>query len=45
LPHAPTFATTTIDFVVIGVHSDIDNKFELLVVDESNSKGIQIVSI
>jgi hypothetical protein len=39
------FAKTTIDFVVIGVHGDIDSKFELLVVDESSSKGIQIISI
>ncbi len=29
------FATTTIIFVVIGLHGKIDNKFELLVADRS----------
>jgi hypothetical protein len=39
------FVTTTIVFVVIGVHGEIDIKFELLVVDRSNPKDIQIVSL
>ncbi len=38
------FATTIIAFVVIGVHDEIDNKFELLVVDRNNPKDIEIVS-
>jgi hypothetical protein len=38
------FAATTISFVVIGVCGEIDNKFELLVVDRSSPKDIQIVS-
>jgi hypothetical protein len=38
------FATTTIAFVVIGVHDEIDNKFELLVVDGNSPKNIEIVS-
>ncbi len=38
------FTTTTIAFVVIGVRGEIDNKFELLVVDGSSPKHIQIVS-
>ncbi len=37
------FATITIVFVVIGVRGEIDNKFELLVVDESSLEDIQIV--
>jgi hypothetical protein len=38
------FVTTTIAFVIIGVHGEIDNKFELLVADGSNPENIQIVS-
>jgi hypothetical protein len=38
------FATTTILFVITEVRSEIDNKFELLVVNGSNPKDIQIVS-
>jgi hypothetical protein len=38
------FVTTTITFVVIKVHGEIDNKFELLIIDESSPKDIQIVS-
>jgi len=38
------FATTTIAFVVIGVYDEIDNKFELLVVDGNSPKNIEIVS-
>jgi len=38
------FVITTIAFIVIGVHDEIDNKFDLLVVNESNPKDIQIVS-
>jgi hypothetical protein len=37
------FVTTTIVFVVIGVCGEIDNKFELLVVDKSSLENIQIV--
>jgi hypothetical protein len=39
------FATTTIVFVVIGVCGEIDSNFELLVLDGSSPKDIQIVSI
>jgi hypothetical protein len=39
------FITMTITFVIIGVHGEIDGKFELLVVDGTSLKGIQIVSI
>jgi hypothetical protein len=39
------FATVTITFVVIGVHGEIDGKFELLVADGTSLKDIQIVSI
>jgi hypothetical protein len=38
------FATTTIVFVVIGVHGKIGNKFELLVANRSKPKDIQIIS-
>jgi hypothetical protein len=38
------FATTTIAFVVIEVHGEIDSKFELLVANGNNPKDIQIVS-
>ncbi len=38
------FATTTIVFIVIRMHGEIDNKFELLIIDESSPKDIQIVS-
>ncbi len=38
------FATTTIAFIVIRVHGEIDNKFEQLIIDESSPKDIQIVS-
>jgi len=39
------FATTTIVFDIIGVHGDINSKFELLVVDGNNLKDIQIISL
>ncbi len=39
-----SFVITTILFTVIGVHGEIDNKFELLVANENNLKYIQIVS-
>jgi hypothetical protein len=38
------FATTIIAFVVIEVHGEIDNKFELLIADGSSPKDIQIGS-
>jgi hypothetical protein len=38
------FTTTTIDFVVIGMHGEIDNKFEILVANGSNPENIQIIS-
>jgi len=38
------FATTTIVFVVIGVHGKIGNKFELLVANRSKPEDIQIIS-
>jgi len=34
-----------IAFVVIGVHGEIDGKFELLVVDGTSPEDIQIVGI
>lgn len=37
------FATTIIVFAIIGVCSEIDNKFELLVVDGSSTEDVQIV--
>jgi hypothetical protein len=37
------FATTTIAFIVIGMHGEIDSKFELLVANRSSPKDIQIV--
>jgi hypothetical protein len=40
LPHVPTLSTTTIAFVVIGVHGGIDNKFQLLVVNGSSFLAI-----
>jgi hypothetical protein len=39
------FITTTITFVIIGVHGEIDGKFELLVVDETSLEDIHIVSM
>jgi hypothetical protein len=38
------FATTTIVFVVIGMHGKIGNKFELLVANRSELEDIQIIS-
>jgi len=38
------FATTTIDFVVIRVHGEINNKSNILVADRSSPEDIQIVS-
>jgi hypothetical protein len=37
-------ATITIDFAIIGVHGEIDSKFELLAANRSNLEDIQIVS-
>ncbi len=37
-------ATTTIAFVFIGMHGEIDGKFELLVTNGSNPEDIKIVS-
>jgi hypothetical protein len=34
----------TIVFAIIGMRGEIDSKFELLVVDRSSPKNIQIVS-
>jgi hypothetical protein len=39
------FVTMTIAFVVIGVCGEINGKFELLVVDGTSPKDIQIVNI
>jgi hypothetical protein len=39
------FVTTTICFIVNGVHGEIDSKFELLVANKSDPKDIQIVSL
>jgi hypothetical protein len=39
------FTTITIAFVVVGVCGEIDNKFELLLVDGNILEDIQIVSI
>jgi hypothetical protein len=36
------FVTMTITFVVIGVHGEIDGKFELLVIDGTSLEDIQI---
>jgi hypothetical protein len=38
------FAITTIAFIVFGIHGEIDSKFELMVVNRSNPKDIQVVS-
>jgi hypothetical protein len=38
------FVITTIVFTIIGMRGEIDNKFELLVVNRSSLKYIQIVS-
>ncbi len=38
------FATTTIDCVIIGMHGEIDNKFELPVANGSGPENIQIES-
>jgi hypothetical protein len=35
----------TIAFAVVGVHGEIDGKFELLVADGTSLKDIQIVNI
>lgn len=39
------FTTTTIAFVIIGVCGEINEKFELLVANETSPKGIQIIYI
>ncbi len=38
------FATTMIAFVVIRMCGEINSKFEILLVDRSNPKDIQIIS-
>jgi hypothetical protein len=42
-PMFQPFITTTIVFYGIGMCGEIDNKFELLVADESNPKNIQFL--
>jgi len=39
------FVTITITFAIIGVHGEIDGKFELLVADGTSLEDIQIVNI
>jgi hypothetical protein len=41
--HMPEpFTTITIAFVVIGVHGEIDSKFEILIVDGNNLENIKL---